>query len=62
MVLVFTKSNRKFICKKFVFFLVDSAIFDRIDDRDLIGIFVEGLIGYQIGTFIFLKDRDRSGN
>ena len=44
------------------FFLVDGIDFDRIDDRDLIGIFVEGLIGYQIGTFIFLKDRDRSGN
>jgi hypothetical protein len=42
-------------------FLVDGFDFDRIDDRDLIGIFVEGLIGYQIRTFIFLKDRDWSG-
>ena len=34
---------------------------DRIDDRDLIGIFVKDLIGYWIGKFIFVKDRDRSG-
>ena len=42
------------------FFLADSVFFDRIDDRDLIGIFVKDLIGNRIGKFIFLKDRDRS--
>jgi hypothetical protein len=60
MVLVFTKSNRKLSFAKNSFFFVDSAIFDRIDDRDLIGIFVKDLIYNRIDKFIFLKDRDRS--
>ena len=55
MVLVFTKSNRKLSFAKNSFFFVDSAIFDRIDDRDLIGIFVKDLIKNRIGKFIFLK-------
>ena len=55
MVLVFTKSNRKLSFEKNSFFLVDSAIFDRIDDRDLIGIFVKDLIYNRIGKFIFWK-------
>jgi hypothetical protein len=41
-------------------FLIDGIDFDRIDDRDLIGTFVKDLIGYRIGKFIFLKDRDLS--
>ena len=60
MVLVFTKSNRKLSFAKNSVFLADCVIFDRIDDRDLIGIFVKDLIGNRIGKFIFLKDRDRS--
>jgi hypothetical protein len=38
------------------FFLVDGVDFD----GDLIVIFVKDLIGYRIGKFIFLKDRDWS--
>ena len=60
MVLVFTKSNRKLSFAKNSFFFVDSAIFDLIDDQDLIGIFVKDLIYNRIEKFIFLKDRDRS--
>ena len=47
------------ICKKFVF--LDGVYFDRIDYRDLIGIFVKDLIVYRIGELIYFKDRDRSG-
>ena len=42
------------------FFLLDGVDFDRIDNRDLIGIFVKDLIYNRIDKFIFLKDRDRS--
>ena len=61
MLVVFTNRNKKLsFAKKMRFLLADGVIFDRIDDRDLIGIFVKDLIGNRIGKFIFLKDRDRS--
>ena len=41
-------------------FFLDGVDFDRIDDRDLIGIFVKDLIDDRIAKFIFFKDRDRS--
>jgi hypothetical protein len=34
-------------------FLVDGVDFDRIDDRDLIGIFVKDLVGNRNGKLIF---------
>jgi hypothetical protein len=42
------------------FFFAYSVIFNRIDDRDLIGIFIKDLMGNRIEKFIFLKDRDWS--
>ena len=61
MVLVFTKRNRKLSFAKNAFFFAYSVIFNRIDDRDLIGIFIKDLMGNRIEKFIFLKDRDWSG-
>ena len=51
------KGLKIIICNVFL----DGVDFDRIDDRDLIGIFVKDLIVYRIGELIYFKDRDRSG-
>ncbi len=50
------KGLKIIICNVFL----DGVDFDRIDDRDLIGIFVKDF-GSQIGSQnFFFKDRDRS--
>jgi hypothetical protein len=51
MVLVFKKGKENYYLQKMRGFLANIVIFDRTDDRNLLGIFVKDLIVNRIGIF-----------